>query len=480
MKKFTALLLVLLLLASLTISCTKNENESTDSNTVTTQDGNNSDNGPTLDLPEGLSFGGQDVRILVRTSSLSYHDYVQNDSPSLVEMAVFDRNVYVSNLLDVNFVFYNMNGFSDGRVDFCSAIRTSSMSGGDNYHIVVPASYYGTSLIIENVYVDLAKTEYIYFEQDYWWDGFMEAVTINGKVFMATGDYSIDALACMEAIFFNKTLASQLQLENPYELVENGNWTMEAMLNMASKASYDEGNDGVYDRYGLTFGFQGARCIPYSGDGFVITKNGNGTFQIANNFDRIQNMLTTVLDSINTSTSHYYTENGEMMNAFISDRSLFMMNSFEGINKLKSSNVDYGILIYPKYDADQKDYITGVCGDTVCAIVNGLDDESLEMAGATLQALMYASYVYTTPAYFEATLRGQIAQDEESYYMLERIRGTVKYDISMIFSDSVKGSDYFTNCMPGGKYSSISSWYGGVGTSVEQTLSDLINHPIFE
>ena len=153
MKRIIALLLVCLMLVSVLASCKKKKGDESDaeSTTVATTVLNDASGKKpvTLDLPEDLTFGGQEVRILVRTSSLSYHDYVQKDAPSLVEMSVFDRNAYVKDRLDITFKFFDMNGFSSGKTEFCDAIRSSAMSEGDDYHIVVPGSYYGTSLILE-------------------------------------------------------------------------------------------------------------------------------------------------------------------------------------------------------------------------------------------------------------------------------------------------------------------------------------------
>ena len=63
--------------------------------------------------------------------------------------------------------------------------------------------------------------------------------------------------------------------------------------------------------------------------------------------------------------------------------------------------------------------------------------------------------------------------------MLERVRSTVKYDIAMLYSDTVKGSDYFTGCMPGGKYSSVANWKASVGDMMATSLQTLLDAEIF-
>lgn len=487
MKKIIAIALICMMMLSLLASCKKDAGgaeENKDGNgattvatTVVTEDAQGKP--VTLDLPDDLTFGGQELRILVRTQSIQYHDYKPSETPSLVELAVFDRNTAVKELLDIEFKFYDMNGYSSGRQQFSTAIRTSVMGGGDDYHIVSPGSYFGTALALEGCFVDLADTEYIDLEQSYWWKGFTEKATINGKTFLSTGDYSVDALACMEVVFFNKTMLRDLKLEDPYQLVEEGKWTIEKMLEMAAVGTQNDLGDGTFEKYGLVFGTQGARAIPYSADAFLLNLDGNGGFTITEDVTKVENILAVLNNAFTNNAAKYYTSAGEFTNKFLDGDALFMLHSFEVINGLRASEVDYGILIFPKYNSSQKDYITGVAGDTSFAITSNLDDEELEMAASSLQALMYYSYQYITPAFFESTLKGQVSRDEQSYNMLDRIRSTVKYDVAMLWSDTVLGSDYFTSCMPGGKYATVSGWQAAVGQGMRTTLNNLLESEIF-
>ena len=189
MKKTISLFIALLLLIAVFSSCSEQkveDPEKTDTSTASTAEPADTENPVTLNLPE-LSYNGQDINILVRTSSLEFHDYNEDNSSTIVGQAVYDRNIRVQDLLDVNLVHTHMNGYASGQSAFSAAIRTSIAAGDDSsYHIVSPTWYFGNALIIEGCYRDLAMIDYMELEQEYWWDGYTDQVSINGKVYTAT------------------------------------------------------------------------------------------------------------------------------------------------------------------------------------------------------------------------------------------------------------------------------------------------------
>ena len=174
-----------------------------------------------------------------------------------------------------------------------------------------------------------------------------------------------------------------------------------------------------------------------------------------------------------TSTASVMVEN------FIGGKSLFLMHCFEGVDALRSSDLDYGIVVCPKYNSEQERYYTSVAGDSTFMIPVGMDDEATELAGAALQTMSYFSYKYVTPAYFENTLKYMVAQDAKSSEMMELIRDSVIYDFTMLYMRAVHGMDAFSNCMPGGIHKNLSTWFGANGKVVELKLSALLGNEYF-
>lgn len=489
MKKIISLFMALLLLLAVLTACSKDKGENmgtTETPKVSTTEPIDTEKAVTLNLPEGLDYNCRDINILVRTSSLEYHDYNEESSGTIVGQSVFERNAEVKELLNVNLVHFHMDGYASGQQAFATAIRTSISMGDDSsYNLVSPAWYFGNALIIEGCYRDLTTLDYIELDQSYWWDGYTDQVAINGKVYTATGDYSVDALQCMEAVFFNTTMATSYKLDNPYDLVKNGEWTIDRMLQMASLVKDDLNNDNMYDtndQMGLLLGVQAATVLPNTSGSFYITKTGANSYEVTIATEKNGSIIEKFVEAINNSSVYYWPTTGgleEMKEMFANGKGLFMMNSFEGISKIRASSVKYGILPFPKYDTNQQEYITGTIGATVFAIPVGMNDENTEMCAAVLQAMGYYSYQYVTPAYFETTLQGQVARDSDSYANLELLRRTVVFDFGSVWMNVVKGANGGV-CSCIADKSSLQTWYASNGGNIETELENLIIDPIFK
>ncbi len=68
--------------------------------------------------------------------------------------------------------------------------------------------------------------------------------TFGGKVYGFAGDTGGFGM------YFNRALLNELGLPNPHDLVAKGEWTWEAFMDMAKKATVDSNNDGKPDTWG--------------------------------------------------------------------------------------------------------------------------------------------------------------------------------------------------------------------------------------
>lgn len=68
-----------------------------------------------------------------------------------------------------------------------------------------------------------------------------------------------------------------------------------------------------------------------------------------------------------------------------------------------------------------------------------------------MSTVSYASYSYTTPKYFESTLKGMLAQDPQSAEMLDLMRANIVYDIAALYKTFIPGAtDAILNCFKNG------------------------------
>ena len=111
---------------------------------------------------------------------------------------------------------------------------TWNVSGNVKNLIAAGDTTYDISFCQDNVEVDHLALTYCLddlqnmdFSNQYWDIGMNEAGRINGKAYFAYGAYHLSHYDMTHIITFSKGLVDSLNLENPYELVKNGAWTMD-------------------------------------------------------------------------------------------------------------------------------------------------------------------------------------------------------------------------------------------------------------
>lgn len=486
LKSISAVMSLLMLLSTV-VACTDSGGPNTSGNSDTTSTSSAEETEKiTLGLPNTLDYSGETINILVRTESLDYHKAEEMEA-DVVNNAVYKRNLKVSELLGVDFNFIDMPGFASGAAAFQSAIRKSVDAGDNDYQIVSPAHYYGNVLAVEGYYVDLASTKYINLNQEYWWSDYTDQMTVNGKTYTIMGDFSIDALGLIDVIFFNKSIYDNYKhlegFDNPYELVKSGKWTLDKMLAMASIAKNDLNADGRYDtedQLGFIFQLQGMISFPTTCDIRYISKTDDNGYEVTIRSEKSISLYEKLINAIKDSGSGVYYWNdtssgtGEMLKMFSNSKALFMMHNIDHIRSAQFADVDFGILVSPKYNEEQENYITGTIGGTVFAIPKGHSEEDIDMISAVLEACGYYSYEYTTPAYFETTLKARGTRDEESYEMLNFVRSTLCYDFANIYTHWFPDIIYvYTRCYAG-VYSSIPSWWAAQEKVIENSIDEFV------
>lgn len=126
------------------------------------------------------------------------------------------------------------------------------------------------------------------------------------------------------------------------------------------------------------------------------------------------------------------------MEVFANGSALFTFKCIgDQIPYLMDSEMDYGIVPFPKVDENQADYVSA-CTDLLLSIPITTSD--LERTGIITEAMSYAGYKNILPAYCEKALKGRYSTDEESAEMLD-----------MIFQNRIISFSYlFVNLVPGG------------------------------
>ena len=451
MKKFTkiiSLLMVLCMAVTAFCACSNDEEESSAVSEVST----------TEELFAGLpekDYGGETVTFLVPgdeyTTYRSMEIMAQENSPEILNENIKRRNEMVESRFGV--VINEERAAKQQMVDI---IRTAIISDISDYDIVMPYIPYAATLALEDAFILLNDMEYINLDKPCWDKNATESLSINNKNYFITGDISLLTLACTHAIVFNKDIISKNGLENPYDLVNEGVWTIDKLREMAITFTADvDGTEGMShtDNYGFLINKNFVTSM-YVGSGNALTgktdddipyialfEEKESAFPVFNKIFELVNdtNATGLIDSDSGSFSSSATADGGSVwkaatESVANGNALFRAMAIIDIIDLGEYDCNFGILPVPKYSNDQDNYhsLVSTMYATSAAIPKTAKDK--EMSSVILQAMCEASTKTTKEAYFEIILKLRKIRDDESEAMLDKIFNERVYDLGIVFN----------------------------------------------
>ena len=126
-KKLTVGLLILTMLASCFVfaGCNKQQTEeNTEENTLgeVLENIETQEDFSKLTLPEGLNYGGEEFTVLTYNSMVDEFGNSTSKDPDMVEEALYNRDSYVADVLDIRFVYNKMKGQFHDRESFYATV----------------------------------------------------------------------------------------------------------------------------------------------------------------------------------------------------------------------------------------------------------------------------------------------------------------------------------------------------------------------
>lgn len=307
---------------------------------------------------------------------------------------------------------------------------------------VKSSSYYADLILIpqtrigqfagDGLIANLAGLPGIKFDAGYYNTSSVAAAGGNSKVYAIAGDACAD-YESLSAVFFNKTLLSQLTQESIYSLVDNGSWTWAKFFEYAdSVSSLGEGyyslgyeNTAMYiqDLIFISAGMQFTNC------------NYGGMPQIAFSAETAN----PVVDIIKRALNHplKYADTTSAVSAFANGSTLFLIDKLSTMTTLSTSTCDWGLIPLPKYTAEQESYRTLASSDDAMffAMVPTVSDA--QKISDVLAMINISSYG-ETPDSLANNAMSYYLRDNSSVKNVARILRSAYYDFSYSFSSEAK------------------------------------------
>lgn len=489
-----ALLLAVLMVASVFVACQDNDPDESKDGTVSKAEG---DGRYVADLPEFSwdtktgTYGTFDVLVTSQEGDSTYFSEeigydLYETTDEVLNAAVMERNNYVEQLTGVEIVAHPVK-------NVVSALNDEIASGMSTYDMAMPFMPGAATLAQEgklhalnseklSAYIDLTQP---------WWDANATAgLSVDGIVYFTTGDISIMQKIVSTAVTFNKDMYASLfpGEKTLYEMVDDGEWTLDKMVELAKVATVQDG-DGDWDlddQWGCSASHGDANMFYLASGNTICAKDSDDlpvfSMQNASSISaaiKVLEVLQTdgwaimAQDMKNMSDKNMWVSS---LDVFGEGRALFRTTAFSAIKKLRAyeEGVEFGIVPMPKLNAEQEKYYTPCSAHMAYAVVipNCVADE--EFSAYMTELVCCEAKNYVTDAYYEVTLKKRDSKDDETERMLDLLFSNVIYDTGYIYGFS-GASNILTNLM-GSKGTDVQSSVEEIADSIESAIEDTIEN----
>lgn len=381
------------------------------------------------DLPE-KDFGGYEFTVLNGNQSawmMIFTIDAEEETGDSLNDAIYRRNSAVEEQYGISIV-------ENSNTDAHNMAKKAVAAGDSQYDLLLTVKANALDLVLQNYLIDYADIPYIDTTAPWWVQGSMESMSIANRVFYGISMFDTTHYDGVRTLFFNKQLIEAYDLENPYELVKSGKWTLDKLFELGMAVAQDLDGDGKWgeaDQYGYcTWSSVGGQTLMTgSGANLSVHKDADDMPVYDMNSDFYIDRLTRVTEII--STDGFYnklatSENNGGVEFFKAGRSLFYNETMGNAQKLRQMDIDFGILPGPKWDEAQENYSN--CGGNpyfMCVLTTNAD---LERTGIIMESLAFESMDTVKIAAYDEMLMGKVSRDNDSEAMLDIINSTLVYD----------------------------------------------------
>ncbi len=393
-----------------------------------------------------LDYGGEQIHILSRKDKDYAGDelWVEELTNDPVNDAIYNRNLAVAELLGVEFIETRAGATNDLQ----QKVDIMVNSGDTTYDIVAGSVAYGTPMINDGLMYNLYDNgidTYLDATKPWWAQFWIEEAEMGDRLYCITGAPALSLTRLMFVIYYNKDLAEDHGIDDLYDVVNEGKWTIDYLSELANGIYRDlNGNDlrDEEDEYGIGIdNYVNTDIFWSSFDMKFLQKKADGWYELATGSkEKISIAFDKVWELIYENTGSYWLggydeEREEDFDELFANGTLLFAPlelKYAETEDFRNMQAEYGILPTPKYDEKQDTYYT-YPHDQYTVFMVPITVRDPEMSGAVLEAMAYESYKTLQPMYYDIVLKGRYANDPESRAMLDMITTNVTVDAAWIY-----------------------------------------------
>lgn len=400
------------------------------------------------DIGDDVKFNGDTVKFMWWAEN---EEFAEELTGEVVNDAMYQRDLSVESRLNVDIVNVGESYTWDTKDIYLDKIRSSVMSADGAYDVA--SGQYATlpGLVAEGIFMNMQKLNYLDFSKPYWVQQLIEETSIDGKLYLATGDLTKCTINTVYCVLCNDSMRENLGIEDLFGVVHDGKWTKDTVNTMIAGVYSDTDGDGVKsagDTFGLsissanhTYPFLNAFGLSYT----TLDEKGYPELTFYNEktvaaWEWMMDWCFTQQDSIYGGEGQGYYKIGDM---FIEGRALFSINTFSDVKKCVENMEDaFTILPMPKWDESQAGYYTWL-GESNTLFGVLVSTANQDVTAAAMEMMAAESYRLVSPAIYEINMKTRYSADSEMAQMFDLIREGVVFNFGLAYGFAMNTMNCF-------------------------------------
>ena len=390
---------------------------------------------------EQTNYGGAEFRIV---ASKLYNGSIggqqipgEEINGEILNDALYNRDRTLEEYFNIS-VVYNTIDYEENS-PIASMISQNVAAGDDTADLVWGSiDMVMKPLLTGDRLVDLRNLPNLDLSNEWWLKTVTEDLSINGKVYFASGNITPRATTSAFIFVFNKKLLGDYQIEEPYEDVRSGKWTLDRLQTICQDAYQDfdgSGQTSDDDFFGLVFEGGSLGALYTGAGGTIFELQSDNTPVMTADSSRNVDVLENLSEMLQLKTYYVPNVNYVANRIFRESRALFLSMACCDLSMLRDMETDYGILPQPKFDESQEEYY---CAPnkwiaTGIAVPKSLPESEYERVGLLTEAMAALSTYTSYEAQYETIMQARYVRDTDSIEMLRLAVESSRFDMGNIY-----------------------------------------------
>lgn len=404
-----------------------------------------------------FDFEGEEIYILAP----AVQSIVQSWSPEpddILGEYVLMRNAAVGEKLNlsINFEFVSFSDQERGKEMLRMMIMDDITQDLHYYDIVSASPDVLASATIRSCFANLNnKEEFPWFDFTLpcWNQTLVEDCTLNDRLYYISGATEISSMLDTYVVWHNKTLYDLKKEENDFEsfkeLMRDGFWTYDELYEWSQR--FYEDSNGVPgqqadDSYGVAFeGNENYPCAEAFRAAWDLNiADTNPEWQAAVYKD--MNKYTERAENALVMVKKLFAAQGTTVNAtaeyFMTGNNLFYISTLDAFEGVSEINFDADLLLMPKYDAEQENYLSYTANPIVTAVLNHAESSIPTKSEAVCVALqLLAEESFMEGKFSNLDDQVPFAVSEDDIWTLGQIFQNMQLTLGTVYASQLEDVD---------------------------------------